>query len=90
MKVEKKKKKKKQEKRTVDIHLKTSKHRIGTNKKKNDDMTLGNVKMVVPTESTLSVDQNNGTEVEKKVIRRNQYIAQANIEKLKKNCYAPK
>ena len=27
------KKKKKQEKRTVDIHLKTSKHRIGTNKK---------------------------------------------------------
>ena len=43
-------------------------------------MTLGNVKMVVPTESTLSVDQNNGTEVEKKVIRRNQYIAQANIE----------
>ena len=44
-------------------------------------MTLGNVKMVVPTESTLSVDQNNGTEVEKKnVITRNQYIAQANIE----------
>ena len=29
-------------------------------------MTLGNVKMVVPTESTLSVDKNNDTEVEKK------------------------
>ena len=29
-------------------------------------MTLGNVKMVVPTESTLSVDLNNDTEVEKK------------------------
>ena len=51
MKVEKKKKK-----RTLDIHLKTSKHRIGTYKKINDDMNLGNVKMVVPTESTLSVD----------------------------------
>ena len=48
--------KKKQEKRTLDIYLKTSKHRIGTYKKINDDMTLGNVKMVVPTESTLSVD----------------------------------
>ena len=29
-------------------------------------MTLGNVKMVVPTESTLSVDLNNDMEVEKK------------------------
>ena len=43
-------------------------------------MTLGNVKTVVPTESTLSVDKNNDTEVEKKVITKNQYIAQANIE----------
>ena len=44
-------------------------------------MTLGNVKMVVPTESTLSVDYNNAdTEVEKKVITKNLYIAQANIE----------
>ena len=29
-------------------------------------MTTGSVKMVVPTESTLSVDKNNDTEVEKK------------------------
>ena len=48
--------KKKQEKHTLDLHLKTSKHRIGTYKNKNDDMTLGIVKMVVPTESTRSVD----------------------------------
>ena len=37
-------------------------------------MTMGNVKMVVPSESTPSVDKNNDTEVEKKVITKSQYI----------------